>query len=70
MTKNKKRHCDYCGSKQRTYIRFLPVGIQFKEKRVKFKARRRICKVCHNEVYDSKLDNILTKKALRLRKNK
>lgn len=68
--KNRKRYCDQCGNKQRTYVRFLPVGIKFKEKQVQFKARRRICKVCHNEVYDSKLDNILTKKALRLREKK
>lgn len=49
-----------------TYIKEYEHIYNFKDKEIKFTARRRFCKKCNNLVYDAKLDNDAGQKAIEI----
>ncbi len=57
--------CDICGSYE-TYIKEYKHDYTIKGKKIEFVSDRRFCKKCNNLVYDSKLDNEASKKAIDL----
>ena len=57
--------CDICGSYE-TYIKEYNHDYTIKGKKINFISSRRFCKKCNNLVYDSKLDNEASKKAIDL----
>ena len=57
--------CDICGCKE-TYIKEHKHDFLIKGKKINFTSNRRFCKNCNNLVYDSKLDNDASKKAINL----
>ncbi len=57
--------CDICGSND-SYIKNWQHNYQIKGKEIKFTSDRRFCSKCNNLVYDGKLDNIASEKAINL----
>ena len=55
--------CDICGSIE-TYVNNHHHVYTIKEKEIAFNSKRRFCLKCNNLVYDNKLDNIASKKAI------
>ena len=55
--------CDICGSTE-TYVKNHHHVYTIKEKEIAFNSERRFCLKCNNLVYDNKLDNIASKKAI------
>lgn len=55
--------CDICGSTD-TYVKSHEHIYQIKGKEIKFNSDRRFCSICNNLVYDEKLDNIASEKAI------
>ena len=57
--------CDICNCTD-TYIKEHTHEYIIKGKKIEFISKRRFCKNCNNLVYDSKLDNIASKKAIEI----
>ena len=57
--------CDICGCKE-TYVKEHKHDFIIKGKKINLTSNRRFCKNCNNLVYDSKLDNDASKKAINL----
>ena len=55
--------CDICGCVE-TYVKDYEHNFTTKGRNIKFTSKRRFCKKCNNLVYDPKLDNIASEKAL------
>ena len=55
--------CDICGSTE-TYVKNHHHVYTIKGKEITFNSERRFCSKCNNLVYDNKLDNIASKKAI------
>lgn len=55
--------CDICGSIE-TYVNNHHHVYTIKEKEITFNSKRRFCSKCNNLVYDNKLDNMASKKAI------
>lgn len=55
--------CDNCNN-QETYVKDYEHNYIIKGKNISFIAKRRFCKLCNSLVYDSVLDNLVSKIAI------